>query len=57
MLVMERESFGSDGKLKEHTSFFIRPENYEFTLSVQGPLPIGSSIKNINTATRSPKQK
>ncbi|SIT39047.1 GntR family transcriptional regulator (modular protein) [Paraburkholderia piptadeniae] len=48
LLVMERESFGSNGKLREHTTFYIRPENYEFTLSVQGPLPVGSSIKNIN---------
>jgi GntR family transcriptional regulator len=50
VLVMERESFGIDGQLREHTSFFMRPENYEFTLSVQGKLPIGSSIKN----TRAP---
>lgn len=50
LLVMERESFGSDGRLREKTSFHIRPENYEFTLSVQGPLPVGSSIKNVNGA-------
>lgn len=48
LLVMDRESFGSNGTLCERTSFFIRPENYEFTLSVQGPLPVGSSIKNVN---------
>lgn len=48
LLVMERESFGSDGALRERTSFYIRPENYEFSLSVQGPLPVGSSIKNVN---------
>ncbi|RDU97243.1 GntR family transcriptional regulator [Trinickia dinghuensis] len=48
VLVMERESFGNDGALRERTSFFIRPENYEFSLSVQGPLPVGSSIKNVN---------
>lgn len=48
LLVMERESFGSNGMLREHTTFYIRPENYEFILSVQGPLPVGSSIKNIN---------
>jgi GntR family transcriptional regulator len=51
LLVMERESFGGDGILRERSSFFIRPENYEFTLSVQGPLPVGSSIKNVNGAT------
>lgn len=48
LLVMERESFGSDGALRERTTFYIRPENYEFSLSVQGPLPVGSSIKNVN---------
>ncbi|SAL02821.1 GntR family transcriptional regulator [Caballeronia calidae] len=48
LLVMERESFGNDGVLRERTSFYIRPENYEFSLSVQGPLPVGSSIKNVN---------
>lgn len=51
VLVMERESFGSDGALRERTSFYIRPENYEFSLSVQGPLPVGSSIKNVNGST------
>lgn len=55
VLVMERESFGNDGALRERTSFYIRPENYEFSLSVQGPLPVGSSIKNVNSAaSRSP---
>jgi GntR family transcriptional regulator len=48
LLVMDRESFGGNGVLRERTSFYIRPENYEFTLSVQGPLPVGSSIKNVN---------
>lgn len=51
LLVMDRESFGSDGSLRERTSFYIRPENYEFSLSVQGPLPVGSSIKNVNGAS------
>jgi len=51
LLVMERESFGSDGALRERTSFYIRPENYEFSLTVQGPLPVGSSIKNVNDAS------
>jgi GntR family transcriptional regulator len=48
LLVMERESFAGNGALREHTTFYIRPENYEFTLSVQGPLPVGSSIKNVS---------
>ncbi|MBC8642179.1 GntR family transcriptional regulator [Caballeronia sp. EK] len=50
LLVMDRESFDGNGMLLERTSFHIRPENYEFTLSVQGPLPVGSSIKNVNGA-------
>ncbi|HEY2020829.1 GntR family transcriptional regulator [Paraburkholderia sp.] len=50
LLVMDRESFSKGGLLLERTSFYIRPENYEFTLSVQGPLPVGSSIKNVNGA-------
>jgi GntR family transcriptional regulator len=55
LLVMDRESFGENGMLCERTSFYIRPENYEFTLSVQGPLPVGSSIKNVNgTAAHDP---
>lgn len=45
LLVMERESFSGDGKIAEHSSFYIRPENYEFLLSAQGPLPISSSIQ------------
>lgn len=52
VLVMNRESFGKDGALRERTSFYIRPENYEFSLAVQGPLPVGSSIKNVSGATR-----
>jgi DNA-binding GntR family transcriptional regulator len=48
LLVLERESFAGDGALRERTTFYIRPENYEFSLSVQGPLPVGSSIKNVS---------
>lgn len=50
VLVMERESFCEAGRIKEHTTFYIRPENYEFLLSAQGPLPIGSSIRNAGRA-------
>lgn len=45
VLVMERESFSVTGVVKEQTTFYIRPERYEFTLSSYGPLPIGSSIR------------
>lgn len=57
LLVMERESFGSDGSLRERTSFYIRPESYEFSLSVQGPLPVGSSIKNVNSSSARAEKK
>lgn len=50
LLVMERESFCSDGTVAEHSSFYIRPENYEFLLSAQGPLPISSSIRGATRA-------
>lgn len=45
LLVMERESFCANGQVKEKSSFYIRPENYEFLLSAQGPLPISSAIR------------
>lgn len=48
VLVMERESFDVNGAVKEQTTFYIRPDRYEFTLSSYGPLPIGSSIREVN---------
>ncbi|WP_009522489.1 GntR family transcriptional regulator [Imbroritus primus] len=52
VLVMERESFDVHGAVKEQTTFYIRPDRYEFTLSSYGPLPIGSSIREVNEQTK-----
>ncbi|MDY7545830.1 GntR family transcriptional regulator [Glaciimonas sp. CA11.2] len=46
-LVMQRTSFCNLGRVREHSTFYIRPENYEFKLSVSGPLPISSSLFNV----------
>jgi GntR family transcriptional regulator len=55
ILVMERESSCAQGKIKEHSYFYIRPENYEFLLSAQGPLPISSAIRNAERADIKPQ--
>jgi DNA-binding GntR family transcriptional regulator len=52
VLVMERESFTVNGAVKEQTTFYIRPDRYEFTLSSYGPLPIGSSIREMDKQTK-----
>ncbi|MEJ8848811.1 GntR family transcriptional regulator [Variovorax rhizosphaerae] len=46
VLTMDRESFAEDGRTLERTTFFIRPERYEFVLNTVGPLPISSSIRD-----------
>jgi GntR family transcriptional regulator len=46
VLVMERESFSADDRSLERSTFFIRPERYEFVLDTFGPLPISSSIRD-----------
>lgn len=51
LLVMERESRGANDQVKEKTAFYIHSENYEFSLSAQGPLPISSAIRNIDKAS------
>ncbi len=50
VLVMERESFCANDQIKEQSYFYIRPENYEFLISAQGPLPISSAIRGANRA-------
>jgi GntR family transcriptional regulator len=45
VLVMERVSYSAASEPCEHSVFTIRPETYEFHLSVRGPLQITSSIK------------
>ncbi|MEO7854825.1 MAG: GntR family transcriptional regulator [Rubrivivax sp.] len=47
VLVMERTSFSKDGKALEVSHFSIRPENYRFRLSVQGPLAITRQIQEM----------
>ena len=53
-IVMQRTSYCTLGQVREHSTFYIQPENYEFKLSVSGPLPISSSL--FNTAQHSPHQ-
>ena len=45
-LVMQRTSYCTHGQIREHSTFYIHPDNYEFKLSVSGPLPISSSLFN-----------
>src|SRR5471032_2812728 len=45
-IVMQRTSYCTLGQAREHSTFHILPENYEFKLSVSGPLPISSSLFN-----------
>jgi GntR family transcriptional regulator len=51
ILIMERQSLCEQNKVKEQTCFYIRPENYEFLLTAQGPLPISSSIRGAGRGT------
>jgi GntR family transcriptional regulator len=44
LLEFERVSFCSSGLPCEYTQFCARSENYEFAVSVKGPLPISSKI-------------
>jgi GntR family transcriptional regulator len=45
VLVMERESFAANDRSLEKTLFYIRPERYEFVMSVSGALPVSSAIQ------------
>jgi GntR family transcriptional regulator len=54
ILVMERTSSCADGRVGEHSYFYIRAENYEFLLSTKGPLPICSAIRDNELATAGP---
>ncbi len=47
VLVMERSSYGAGGVPLEHSCFYIRPEAYEFRLSVMGPVTISSGIRRL----------
>ncbi|MBU1360566.1 MAG: GntR family transcriptional regulator [Gammaproteobacteria bacterium] len=52
VLVMERMSLSKDGRALEISRFSIRPENYRFRLSVQGPLAITSQIQETTASPR-----
>ncbi|MEW5708185.1 MAG: GntR family transcriptional regulator [Pseudomonadota bacterium] len=50
VLVMERVSYSAEGAALECSRFSIRPENYRFSLSVQGPLAITRKIQEVAPA-------
>ena len=45
VLCFERTSFCAAGRAREHTRFWVRPEHYEFSVSVDGPLRISSAVR------------
>ena len=45
LLHFERTSRCAAGLPREHTSFWVRSEHYEFTLAVDGPMPIGAALR------------
>jgi GntR family transcriptional regulator len=51
VLVLERISYGAGGAPLESTSFVVNSESYEFTLSVQGPLPINARLRAAKIAS------
>jgi len=52
VLVMERVSYGARGEALEISRFSIRPENYRFRMSVQGPLAITRHIEEVGRPSR-----
>lgn len=55
VLVMERASYSNAGEVLEVSRFSIRPENYRFRLSVQGPLAITRQIQELTAPGRARK--
>lgn len=47
VLVMQRASYSPEGHGLEYSQFTVRPENYRFCLSVQGPLAITRQIQEV----------
>ena len=45
LLCFERTSFCAAGHPREHTRFWVRPERYEFSVSVNGPLRLSSAVR------------
>ena len=44
LLCLERASFNAAGEVCEYTCFWVRPDQYEFGISVNGPMPIAAGI-------------
>lgn len=63
VLVMQRASYSPEGHGLEYSQFTVRPENYRFCLSVQGPLAITRQIQEVapaslaDKAARSPRKR
>lgn len=45
LLRFRRTSFCAEDKPRECTVFWVRPDRYEFTLSVNGPMPISEALR------------
>jgi len=45
LLCLERTSFSADGVPREHTRFWVRPENYEFSVVIDGPMRLNSALR------------
>jgi GntR family transcriptional regulator len=52
VLVMERTSYSRAGDVLEISRFSVRPENYRFHLSVEGPLAITRQIQEVAGRSR-----
>jgi GntR family transcriptional regulator len=52
VLVMERTSYSRAGDVLEVSRFSVRPENYRFHLSVEGPLAITRQIQEVAPRSR-----
>lgn len=46
LLCLERASFTNGERTCEHTCFWVRPDQYEFGIDVDGPMPIATGIKH-----------
>lgn len=44
MMVLERVSYTADGVPREHTLYWAKAESYEFTINVQGKIPIDPAL-------------
>ena len=45
VLILERITYAPSGEPLEYTVFYLRPDAYEFALTIRGPMPIASSIR------------